>query len=79
MDGTRRRRSKPWKQATNGQGSPRGLLDGHAAGLTGALRAGESPDREATRYLSAATQISIKYAESIVDNVVNEVISANVM
>jgi len=70
MDGTRRR-FKPSRPVTNGHGSPRALLDGRAVGLTGALRA-ESPDREATRYLSAATQISVKYAESIVDNVVNE-------
>ena len=71
MDGTRRR-YKLWKPAANGHESSGGLLDGHAVGLTGVLRAGESPDREATRYLSAATQISLQYAESIVDKVVNE-------
>ena len=32
----------------------------------------DSPDREATRYLSAATQIDIKYAESVVRRVINE-------
>lgn len=71
MDGTRRG-SEPSKPVTNGRGPTRGLLDGRAAELTGALRAGESPDREATRYLSAATQIDIKYAENVVGRVVNE-------
>lgn len=32
----------------------------------------ESPDREATRYLAAATQISISYAERVVARVMNE-------
>jgi hypothetical protein len=32
----------------------------------------DSPDREATRYLSAATQVDIGYAESVVRRVINE-------
>ena len=32
----------------------------------------DSPDREATRYLSAATQVDIRYAESVVARVINE-------
>jgi hypothetical protein len=32
----------------------------------------DSPDREATRYLSAATQVDIRYAESVVSRVINE-------
>ncbi|HTX25995.1 MAG TPA: hypothetical protein VME19_03120 [Streptosporangiaceae bacterium] len=71
MDGIRRRPA-PSKRAANGRRPAGQLPNGHAAGLTGALRAGESPDREATRYLSAATQIDIKYAENVVDRVVNE-------
>jgi hypothetical protein len=33
---------------------------------------GISADREATRYLSAATQISLEYAENVVDRILNE-------
>lgn len=32
----------------------------------------DSPDREATRYLSAATQVDIRYAERVVTRVINE-------
>jgi hypothetical protein len=32
----------------------------------------ESTDREATRYLSAATQLDIKYAKAVVDRVMNQ-------
>lgn len=68
-----RRGSEPSKPAINIPRFPRGILDGHAIGVTAtALHAGESPDREATRYLCAATQLDTKYAEDVVDRVVNE-------
>jgi hypothetical protein len=32
----------------------------------------DSPDREATRYLSAATQVDVRYAERVVTRIINE-------
>ena len=41
-------------------------------GLTATTVLGESPDREATRYLSAATQVDIGYAYFVVEKVIYE-------
>jgi len=65
-----RRKFRPSRSTTNSNGTE--SFDGRTTGITAALRYGESPDREATRYLSAATQIDIKYAENVVDRMINE-------
>ncbi|HTZ30560.1 MAG TPA: hypothetical protein VMC83_41615 [Streptosporangiaceae bacterium] len=59
-------------------GPPDGFVNGHdlsartpANGLTTTLHR-ESPDREATRYLAAATQTDLSYAEFVVEKVINE-------
>jgi hypothetical protein len=52
----------------NGHGTP--AVVGHAE--TSAEARGDGIDREATRYLSAATQVVIAYAEDVVSKVMNE-------
>ena len=63
----------------NQPGAPRPSINGHK--LAAKLTAGDiaavktfsrSDDREATRYLSAATQLDIGYARAVVDKVMNE-------
>lgn len=60
-------------------GPPGRSINGHkltaeltAVDITNADTARRSDDREATRYLSAATQLDIEYAKSVVDRVMNE-------
>jgi hypothetical protein len=55
-------------RSLNGHGRAAG--DGAAGALAGARRDGI--DREATRYLSAATQVDVSYAEAVVSEVMNE-------
>lgn len=60
--------SGPPEHPINGYDVPTELLSGD----TPAETRRRSTDREATRYLSAATQISIEYAEKVVAKVMNE-------
>lgn len=71
MDGTRKW-SRPSKRAINGSRFSNETLDDKSADLPVALGAAEAPDREATRYLSAATQLNLAYAQKVVDKVINE-------
>jgi hypothetical protein len=58
-------------------GSANGSVNGHKPPLAeetvaGLVQGAPRPDRETTRYLSAATNLDIQYAEFVVDNVIRE-------
>lgn len=59
------------KNPVNGHELTHGFVDYPFGDLTGST-ANEIADLEATRYLSAATQINIDYARNVVERVVNE-------
>jgi hypothetical protein len=64
-----RRQPEPPERSINGRDLSAATL---AENLTTADLPRESPDLEATRYLSAATQLSLGYAEFVVEKVINE-------
>lgn len=64
------------KFSVNGHGLTKELLDDYSVRAATGPDAAETADREATRYLSAATQLNIEYAKMVVDRVVNEPLKA---
>lgn len=63
-------------RAVNGHKSSKDFLTGASLGLSTGPNSKETADREATRYLSAATQLDIDYARNVVDRMLNEQIRA---
>ena len=64
------------KHAANGHELTTGFLVGYSLGAVVGQDGREAADREATRYLAAATQIDVDYARSVVDRVVHEQLRA---
>ena len=60
----------------NGYKLTRPFLASRSVGEAAAPDSVETADKEATRYLSAATQLNIDYAKSVVDRVFNEQLKA---
>ena len=72
-------RQEEWEieeSTINGHGLTEELLTDYPLAFDSEPDAAETADREATRYLSAATQINIEYARSVVDRVLNEQLKA---
>jgi hypothetical protein len=69
---------EPYRPPVNGHELTSEFLTDYSLGVATAAGpdAKETADREATRYLSAATQIDIDYAKNVVDRVVSEHLKA---
>lgn len=75
MDGTRKDPELS-SLPINGHGLSEGSLGEPTATIMVSLPAAGTADREATRYLAAATQIDVEYARNVVDRVVNQPLKA---
>lgn len=72
----RRKEHDPRRLAVNGHELIKDFPADHSPRMTAGPGTAETADREATRYLSAATQINIEYAKIVVNRVVNERLKA---
>lgn len=72
----RREEHRSYMNTLNGHKLANELIDSYSLKVAPGPGATETADREATRYLSAATQINVEYAKSVIDRIVNEHLKA---